>query len=71
MSRDSAEKNRIQTIIKAYIHAAYNLEILGQKWRALTNVLALRNCQNLLLGKNNQALLTIGQILGTIAKNNG
>ena len=32
-----------QTIIEAYIHADYNMEILGQKWRALTNFLALRN----------------------------
>jgi hypothetical protein len=43
---DSAEKKN-QTIIGAYLRADYNLEILGQKWRALTNFLALRNCQNL------------------------
>ena len=64
-------KNRNQTIIELYIRADYNLEILGQKWRALTNCLALRICQNLVLGKNNQVLLTIGQILGTIADNTG
>jgi len=29
----------------------YILEILGQKWRALRNHLALRNRQNLVLGK--------------------
>ena len=46
-------------MIKAYIRADYNLEILGQKWRALTNFLALRYRQNLLLGKNNDVLLTI------------
>ncbi len=57
-----------QTIIEPYIRADYNLEILGQKWRALTNCLALRICQNLVLGKNNQVSLTIGQILGTIAE---
>jgi len=34
--------------------ADYNLEILGQKWRALRNHLALRNRRNLVLGKNNQ-----------------
>ena len=56
-------------MIKPYIRADYNLEILGQKWWALTNCLALRNRQNLVLGKNNQVLLTIGQILGTIADN--
>ena len=71
MSRDSAEKNRNQTIIEPYIRADYNLEILGQKWRALTNCLVLRNRQNLVLGKNNQVSLTIGQILGTIAYNTG
>ncbi len=71
MFRDSAEKNRNQTIIEPYIHANYNLEILGQKWRALTNCLALRNHQNLVLGKNNQVSLAIGQILKTIADNTG
>jgi len=64
-------KNRNQTIIEPYIRADYNLEILGQKWRALTNCLALRNRQYLVLGKNNQVSLTIGQILGTIAYNTG
>jgi hypothetical protein len=63
------KKNRNQTMIEAYICADYNLEILGQKWWALTNSLALRNCQNLVLGKNNQVLLMIGQILGIIADN--
>ena len=38
-------------------------------WRALTNFFALRNRQNLVLRKNNQVSLTIGQILGTIADN--
>jgi hypothetical protein len=51
--------------------ADYILEILGQKWRALTNFLAFRNRQNLVLGKNNQVSLTIGQILGTAAENTG
>jgi hypothetical protein len=45
------------------------LKILGQKWWALPNFLALRNRQNLVLGKNNQVSLTIGQILGTAAEN--
>ncbi len=71
MSRDSAEKNRYQTITEPYIRADYNLELLGQKWRALTNCLALRNRQNLVLRKNNPVSLTIGQILGTIAYNTG
>ena len=47
------------------------MEILGQKWRALPNFRALRNRQNLVLGKNNQVSLTIGQILGTAAENTG
>jgi hypothetical protein len=47
------------------------MEILGQKWRALTHFLVLRNHQNLVLGKYNQILLTIGQILGTSAENTG
>jgi hypothetical protein len=52
--------------------ADYIMEILGQKWWALRNNLALRNRQNLVLGKNNQvSLLTIGQILGTAAENTG
>jgi len=36
-----------------------------------TNFLALRNRQNLVLGKNNQVSLTIGQIFGTAAENTG
>jgi hypothetical protein len=64
-------KNHNQTIIQPYIRADYNLDTLGQKWRALTNCVALRNHQNLVLGKNNQVSLTIGQILGTIADNTG
>jgi hypothetical protein len=51
--------------------ADYVLEILRQKWRALRNHLALRNRKNLVLGKNNQVSLTIGQILGTAAENTG
>jgi hypothetical protein len=51
--------------------ADYILEILGQKWWAVRNHLALRNRQNLVLGKNNQVSLTIGQILGTAAENTG
>jgi hypothetical protein len=47
------------------------LEILGQKWQALPNFLVLRNRQKLVLGKNNQVSLTIGQILGTAAENTG
>jgi hypothetical protein len=43
----------------------------SQKWRALPNFLALRNRQNLVLGKNDQVLLKIGQILGTAAENTG
>ncbi len=71
MSRDSAEKNHEQTAIGAYIHADYNLEILGQKRRALKHFLAFRHCQNLGLGKNYQVSLTIGWIVGTIAENTG
>jgi hypothetical protein len=44
VSRNSAEKNRNQIPSGPiyYIRADYNnLEILGQKWRALTNYLAL------------------------------
>ena len=67
MSRDSAETKCNQTITGPTYGADYVLEILGQKWRALRNNLALRNRQNLVLGKNNQVSLTIGQILGTIA----
>ena len=37
----------------------------------LPNFLALRNRQNLVLGKHNQVSLTIGQILGTAAENTG
>jgi hypothetical protein len=70
VSRDSAETKCNQTIWG--LHGAdYVLEILGQKWRALRNHLALRNRQNLVLGKNNQVSLTIGQILGTAAENTG
>jgi hypothetical protein len=47
------------------------LEILGQKWRALTNFLALRNRQNLGTRKNNPVTLSIGRILGTVAENTG
>jgi hypothetical protein len=54
-----------------YIRADYNLEILGQKWRALTNFLALSNCQNLGTQKNIPVSLTIGRILGTVAENTG
>ncbi len=64
-------KKCTQTIIGAYIRADYNLEILGQKWRALTNFLALRNCQNLGTQKNYPVLLTIGRILGTVAEKTG
>ena len=57
---------------RAYTYGAdYILEILGQKWGALPNFLALRNCQNLVLGKNNQVSLTIGQILESAAENTG
>ncbi len=69
VSRDSPEKKCNQTITGPTYGADYILEILGQKWGALPNFLALRNCQNLVLGKNNQVLLTIGQILGTAAEN--
>jgi len=71
VSRDSAETKCNQTITGPAHGADYILEILGQKWRALRNHLALRNRQNLVLGKNNQVSLTIGQILGTAAKNTG
>ncbi len=72
VSRDSAEKKFNQTITGPTTYGAdYILEILGQKWRALPNFLALRNRQNLVLGKNNQVSLTIGQILGTAAENTG
>ena len=71
MSRDSPEKKCNQTITGPAYGADYILEILGQKWGALPNFLALRNCQNLVLGKNNQVSLTIGQILGTAAENTG
>ena len=43
-----------QTIIEAYIHADYNMEILGQKWRALTNFLALKKLSNSRLRKKYQ-----------------
>jgi hypothetical protein len=71
VSRDSTEKKCNQTITGPTYGADYILEILSQKWRALPNFLALRNCQNLVLGKNNQVSLTIGQILGTDAENTG
>jgi hypothetical protein len=45
-----------QTIIEAYIHADYNMEILGQKWRALTNFLALKKLSNSRLRKIYQLL---------------
>ncbi len=71
VSRDSAEKICNQTITGPTYGADYILEILGQKWRALPNFIALRNRQNLVLGKNNQVSLTIGLILGTAAENTG
>jgi len=71
VSRDSAEKKCNQTITGPTYGADYVLEILGQKWGALPNFLALRNRQNLVLGKNNQVSLTIDQILGTAAENTG
>jgi len=71
VSRDSAETKCNQTITGPTYGADYILEILGQKWRALRNHHALRNRQNLVLGKNNQVSLTIGQILGTAAENTG
>ncbi len=71
VSRDSAEKKCNQTITGPTYGADYILEILGQKWRALPNFRALRNRQNLVLGKNNQVSLTIGQILGAAAENTG
>jgi hypothetical protein len=71
VSRDSAEKKCNQTITGHTYGADYILEIFGQKWRSLPNFLALRNRQNLVGGKNNQVSLTIGQILGTAAKNTG
>ncbi len=71
VSRDSAETKCNQTMTGPTYGADYILEILGQKWRALRNHHALRNCQNLVLGKSNQVLLTIGQILGTAAENTG
>jgi hypothetical protein len=46
-----------QTIIEAYIHADYNMEILGQKWRALTNFLALKKLSNSSTQKKISALL--------------
>ena len=46
-----------QTIIEAYIHADYNMEILGQKWRALTNFLALKKLSNYSTQKKISALL--------------
>ena len=51
VSRDSAEKKCNQTITGPTYGADYILEILGQKWRALPNFLALRNRQNLVLEK--------------------
>jgi hypothetical protein len=71
VSRDSAEKKCNQTITGPTYGADYILEIVGQKWRALPNFIALRNRQNLVLGKNNQVSLTIGLILGTAAENTG
>ena len=71
MSRDSTETKCNQTIMGPTYGADYILEILGQKWRAVRNHLALRNRQNLVLGKNYQVSLTIGQILGTAAENTG
>ena len=69
--RNSAERNRNYTI-GAYIRADYNyLAILGQKWRALRNHLALKNRQNLVLGNINPVSLTIGRILETAAENTG
>jgi hypothetical protein len=53
------------------MRADYNLEILGQKWQALPNFLALRNRQNLGTRKNNPVSLTICQILGIVAENTG
>jgi hypothetical protein len=43
VSRDSAETKCNQTITGPTYGADYILEILGQKWRALPNFLALRN----------------------------
>jgi hypothetical protein len=71
VSRDSTEKKCNQTITGPTYGADSILEILSQKWRALPNFLALRNRQNLVLGKNNQVSLKIGQILGTAAENTG
>jgi len=71
VSRDSPEKNVIRLSRGLHTLPYYILEILGQKWGALPNFLALRICQNLVLGKNNQVSLTIGQILGTAAENTG
>ena len=70
MSRDSAEKNHEQTAFGAYIRADYNLEILGQKWRALKHFVLLEIVK-FWTRKNNQVSLTIGRILGTIAENTG
>jgi hypothetical protein len=63
--------NALHAVRHFHNGADYILEILGQKWGALPNFLALRNRQNLVLGKNNQVSLTIGQILGTAAENTG
>ena len=57
---------------RAYTYGAdYILEILGQKWGALPNFLALRNHQKCSTWNNNQVSLMIGQILRTAAENTG
>jgi hypothetical protein len=52
-----------QTIIEAYIHADYNMEILGQKWRALTNFLALKKLSNSRLRKISALLAGFSELL--------
>jgi hypothetical protein len=61
--------------LRYFSYYSYSRKPTGREFfvpaRTLIVVFLLKTCQNLVLVKNNQVLLTIGQILGTAAEKTG
>jgi hypothetical protein len=60
--------NALHAVRHFHNGADYILEILGQKWGALPNFLALRNRQNLVLGKIIKSRLQLVRFSGLLLK---